>query len=251
MIEKKDLVKTDPTLLHTLPFSASWKRKKEFTKTVKWGDITVTLESPQTINAYDLVTLLQLLKKYIQNSNLFNKVSENLEGKSVIRCKLKPSDFMKERGLENDPHNRESFIDSLFRWKGVDYTESSPKGKLKTSFIYEVFYDKIKDEIEILLNEKFFDFCISKKGLAIDFKQVLQYKSPRTILLDLFIQSTKWNQYHEDLLYEKIGLNDTDMRSWDKRDALRKCFHDIKLHANLDFTYENGYWTNYTQICDS
>ena len=37
----------------------------------------------------------------------------------------------------------------------------------------------------------------------------------------------------------------------DKKKALKKCFEDIKLHANLDFTYENGYWTNYTQICDS
>ena len=251
MEENESKIKSDPTLLHALPFSAKMKRTAGYKKVSKWGNITVTLESLETVNAFDLITLLQLLKIYIQKTGVFRTITKEGSSETILKGTLKLPNLVKERELINDVNNQKVLLESLMRWKDVSYIVETPKRKTKSSFIYEVQFDKDKNEVSLIINKSFFDFCISKNALVIDFKQVLQYKSPRTILLDLFIQSTKWSQYPEDLLYEKTGLNDTDMKSWDKRDALRKCFHDIKLHANLDFTYENGYWTNYTQICDS
>ena len=96
-MEDKQLIKSDPTLLHTLPFSASLKRSKSYHKVSKWGDLTITIESLETINAHDLLTLLHILKIYLQKTGIFKTITKEDSIETILQGTLKLSDLVKRR----------------------------------------------------------------------------------------------------------------------------------------------------------
>jgi DNA-binding transcriptional regulator GbsR (MarR family) len=61
-------------------------------------------------------------------------------------------------------------------------------------------------------------------------------------LLDVFIQSTKWQKYSEELLFERIGLNDSNLAKKEKRRILKKAFFEFNEFNKFNFTFGNEEW---------
>ena len=260
--------KIDPIILHTVPFLPSRTRKENYMIKREWGDRTLTLRAKETINTYDFITLLQLVKDYIQNQSEWEAVGETLEkGKFILRKKIDISNLTKERGVLNKTANRKTILKSILRLAGIDVNMTNKKTNEEnnTKYIYETKYkgshilsdydyyllsegiaqheQEIADykSIEVLANQSFFDFCI-EKGLVIKLDNIFKYSSENTALLDIFIQSTDWVKYNEELLFERIGLNETAMSNIDKRKMLKKTFKEYNNFNDNKFILTENRW---------
>ncbi len=233
--------KIDPVILHTMPFLPAHNRKKDYLIKRRWGTQVLTLRAYETLNGYDLITLLQMLKDYIQNRSKWEKVGETLEpGKFILKREIDISSIAKERNIKNnDASNRKSIINSIKRWASVDcqLVDEKNNSEINTKYIYEskIINTKNYKTMEILINQRFFDFCVNE-GLVIILNEIIKYKHETTILLDVFIQSTKWQRYDEKLLFEKIGLNETNLKEREKRRILKRTFTEFNEN-NKSITY--------------
>ena len=259
--------KIDPIILHTIPFLPSRTRKENYQIKREWGDRTLTLRAKETLNTYDFITLLQLLKDYVQKQSEWEKVGETLEkGKFILRKKIDISALARERGVLNKTANKKTILKSILRLAGIDVNMTNKKtgDENNTKYIYETKYkgdnqiseyDYYKNngisstpqetadykEIEVLANQLFFDFCINN-GLVINLDNILKYSKENTVLLDVFIQSTNWDKYNEELLFERCGLNETAMSEKEKRRLLKKSFTEFNKFNENKFTLTETRW---------
>ena len=243
--------KIDPIVLHTLPFVPTRSRIKGYEMVRKWGDATVTFKAIETLNAYDLVTLLFMLRDYIQNRSQWIKVTKiDKKGRYMLQRTINLEQYAKERLVLNKKINRKNIFKSIRRLKSIDISLTSPQEEIETNYIFEVTWDKEKDPhckiCEVLVNQRFFDFCVTK-GIVVILKRILKYKSEMTILLDVFIQGTKFTKYQEELLFEKIGLNETSLNIRFKRRNLKKIFAEYNKFTDLKFTY-NKFTKNWEMV---
>lgn len=232
-IDNKENSKIDSFLIHSMPFLPTWSRKKDFEIVRNWGKQFIKITAPETLNAYDLISLLQFLRDFIQNKKNYkeNKIKIDEEEKIIYSCKLDLEQFCKERNLSNNKNNRATIYNSfviIFNMKAEIGATKEFKNKNITRFIYEI---KNKDEeykrITLLVNKTFFDFCL-KKGLMINLDKLINYqKNYYAVLLDAFLQSTNFEKYDEELLFEKIGFNETKLKYKTKKDTLKKTFNLI------------------------
>ena len=237
--------KIDPIVLHTIPFLPSHNRKKNYKIERKWGGKTLTLRAGETLNTYDFITLLQLTKDYVQNKSNWVIVGETLEkGKFILKRKIDISLLVKERGIKNKTANRKTIFKSILRLAGIDVNMTNKKtnDETNTKYIYETKQETADyKSIEILANQLFLDFC-AEKGLVIILDNILHYKRETTVLLDVFIQSTNWDKYNEELLFERIGLNETAANEREKRRLLKKAFKEFnKFNENKFILTGNGW----------
>lgn len=245
--------KIDPVILHTTPFLPTHNRKKNYYIERKWGTRVLMLRAKETLNGYDLITLLQLIKDYIQNKSNWETIGETLEkGKFILRRKIDISDLARERGSWNKTSSRKSILNSIERWVSVDVqmTNEKDNSKINTKYIYELkITDKSFKSVELLVNQLFFDFCI-KRGLVVNLDRLIAYKHETTVLLDVFIQSTRFQQYNEEILFERCGLNETSSARGEKRRILKKIFNEFNKSNEVRYFFnkQNNKWERETAI---
>lgn len=163
----------------------------------------------------------------MENKPEWKKTGETLEGKEILKRSLNLTNLTAERGIANKSVNRNSIYQSLERWLSVRITRINNNDLItKTRYIFEIKTDNKKQNVELLVNARFFDFCCNK-GITIILDWLFIYKFSTSILLDVFLQSTKWEQYKEELLFERCGINETNLKKIDKRKILRKTFKEI------------------------
>ena len=237
-----NITRFDPNILHNLPFLPSKIRQKTFKITRVFGTQKLTLTAFETLNHLDLLTLFQLVKDYISNkSNYIN--AGILEDFEVLQGNIDLETMVKDRGLKNQKINRKTIWDSIDRFQDVkvelSYTDSPQVVRTKYIFQSETDNENELYNCKIYINKKFFDFCVSS-GIIIEIEKLFKYKSAYTVLLDVFIQSTKWQKYDEELLFERIGLNDTKLSKKEKRRILKRAFSE---YNGFDFCLLAGKWT--------
>ncbi|MHB1680832.1 MAG: hypothetical protein ACYCTB_10070 [bacterium] len=231
--------KIDPVILHTMPFLPTHNRLKNYQITRSWGDDVLTMQAFETLNAHDLLTLLQMLKDYIQNRSEWLKTGETLENKPILRRSVNIKQYVVERGIRNQKENREVIWKSIKRLSNVLLTLiNNKKGtEIITRYIFEAKSDNNYKTGEVLVNELFFNFCV-EKGLIVNIGRLFLYKQNITILLDVFIASTNFTKYKEEDLFERTGLNNTDMELRKKRLSLKNTFKELNRHqSKYQFNY--------------
>ena len=233
-----NISKFDPNILHNLPFLPSKIRQKGFEISRTFGKQKLTLKALETLNHLDLLTLFQLVKDYIENRSNYIEAGK-LENFEVLKGHINLEKMVKERGLNNRKVNRETIWNSIYRFQSVDVELSFLEaGVIRTRYIFQSITNDEKNlyDCEVFINKRFFDFCV-KNGIIIQIQRLFHYKSAYSILLDVFIQGTKWSSYNEYLIWDRIGLNDTNLPKKEKRRIVRKSFREIKLVSGMDFKF--------------
>ncbi len=239
-----NVIKFDPNILHNLPFLPSKIRQKTFKITRTFGTQKLTLTAFETLNHLDLLTLFQLVKDYIVNKSNYAEAGQ-FENFEVLRAKINLEKLVKQRGILNKKINRKTIWDSIDRFQNVkvelSYTDSAKV--VRTKYIFQSETDNANElyNCEIFINKKFFDFC-AESGILIEIERLFRYSSAYTLLLDVFIQSTKWQKYSEELLFERIGLNDSNLAKKEKRRILKKAFFEFNEFNKFNFTFGNEEW---------
>ena len=181
--------KIDHNTLHFLPFLPTRKRQKGYYIKRTWGELIMEIIAFETLNTYDLVTLLFVTKEYLKAGY---KAGE-LNGKEIAGITIDVKKILKQRGLLTKKANRITFLNSLLRLKTIEIIFTNKKGdKVYTNYLYEIEVDKDILQIKIAANKKFIDFII-KKGILINLERITKYtdKEQYAILLDLYLQGTK------------------------------------------------------------
>jgi hypothetical protein len=242
--------KLDDRTLHFLPFLPSRKRKQMEIER-KWGDVVFKAKAPESLNTYDLITLMFIIKEYL-------KQDWNIKEINVKEAAVKKFDLVKlvkERGVLNKKINRKTLLESMIRLSKVDLFFTKNGKARMTKYIYDVKYDNDYKEIEIFANKKFIETVINK-GILVNLGNFLTLEKELTgrteyaILLYAFMQGSKtkfnvngrkllkWREkYREDLLFDILNLNNTNMDKRKKREKIKKAFN--VLHKNFDIpTYK-------------
>jgi len=250
--------KLDYRTLHFLPFLPTRKREQMEIER-KWGDIIFKAKALESLNTYDLITLMFIIKEYLkQNWDIIE-----IDGKEVALKKLNLVKLIKERRILNKKINRKTILDSIFRLFQVDLFFTKNGKTHMTKYIYDVKYDNDYKEIQIFANKKFIETIINK-GILVNLENFLKLekeangRTEYAILLYAFLQGTKtklningrkllkWREkYREDLLFDILNLNNTNLDKRKKREKIKEAFN--VLHKNFDipkYTYDkfNEMW---------
>ena len=214
--------KLDYRTLHFLPFLPTRKREQMEIER-KWGDVVFKAKAPESLNTYDLITLMFIIKEYLkQNWDIIE-----IDGKEIALKKLNLVKLIKERRILNKKINRKTILDSIFRLSQVDLFFTKNGKTYVTKYIYDVKYDNDYKEIEIFANKKFIEAVINK-GILVNLENFLKLEKEangRTLL--------KWRgKYRENLLFSVLNLNNTNLDKRKKRQKLKEAF--VILNEALD-----------------
>ena len=241
--------KLDHKTLHVLPFLPSRKRQKGFHLQRQWKNLIVDITAFETLNTYDLMTLLFITKEYVANGYKAGYIGEEDDKREVAGITIPVKQFLAERGILNKKVNRETLKKSIQRLKTIYlvFTNTTTKRETHTSYIYEFKVDDKISEIKVYANKKFIDFIIDN-GILVNIERLMLYgdKEQYAILLDLYLQGTKKVTYvnkRKILKYKErytnkeieiaLKLDLTKMRSSDKREIIRNAFKLLKEKGNL------------------
>jgi hypothetical protein len=245
----KNYSKIDHKTLHFLPFLPSRKRNKGFVLTREWGNWILDITARETLNTYDLLTLLYIVKEYILNGFKAGYIGMGKDKREVAGIKIDVKKFLLNRGILNKKANRNTLKKSIMRLKSIDlvYTNKETRIENYTSYIYEFDVDKDIKEITIYANKKFIEFVI-RNGILINLERLKLYgeKEQYAILLDLYLQGTKIEikkknkkiyiyrgKFTNEEIEQALKLDITNMRQSDKRLIIKKAFKLIHEKGNM------------------
>jgi len=269
--KKKDKNTTfvDSNLPRYLPFSASKKRTKDYSiRKTFWGSgLEMEITALESINAYDLKVLLEILNIY-QNYPQKWSYSKLVVEDHIIELagiKLDIEEIIKKRGIKNKKVNRKTFVESLRRWYSAEVRYYANGQEIaNTRYVWEVKPNKDYKTVIIAVNRKFLEFCI-KKGILIDLKRLYLYDGLKekyksyAELLDFHLQGTKEEtqikgkkryyyrrMFKEEDLFNALNLFEIE-REKERRYILKKAFslvHDVGKLPKYILTNKNGtpYW---------
>jgi len=211
--------KLDYRTLHFLPFLPTRKREQMEIER-KWGDVVFKAKAPESLNTYDLITLMFIIKEYLkQNWDIIE-----IDGKEIALKKLNLVKLIKERRILNKKINRKTILDSIFRLSQVDLFFTKNGKTYVTKYIYDVKYNNDYKEIEIFANKKFIEAVINK-GILVNLENFLKLEKEangRTLL--------KWRgKYRENLLFSVLNLNNTNLDKRKKRQKLKEAL-DVPIY---------------------
>jgi len=242
--------KLDHKTLHFVPFLPTRKRTKKFKLEGKWGDTNFMIKAPESVNTYDLVTLMFVTKAYLKENWYAGYIGEGEEKREIAGLKLNLEQVCKERGILNKKINRETILNSLIRLSHIDLFFIKNKQTIMTKYIYEIRYDLDYKKTKIYANKRFIEF-ITEKGILLNLSNFVKLEQTKSeskeyaTLLYAFLSGTKtktrwsnktilkWREkYNEELLFNAIKLNKTNIPLKRKREELKKAFKI--LHKELE-----------------
>lgn len=231
--------KIDSFLVHAMPFVPTRARESDFEITRSWGEKRIKIKSDETLNFYDLISILQLLQDYILNKKKYKsiEIGERDDKLEAFWFPVELDAFVLKRGVENDINNRKTIYKSLERLFKMEI-EIGGKGDppRKTRFIYDLKPNKDFTKAVGFVNKLFYDFCL-ENGMVINIDRLISYKeNGYAVILDTFIQSTEkgYKRYPEGLLFGKLNLNETKMSIKDKRKKLKRAFETTDKNFRYD-----------------
>jgi len=238
------ITKIDHRTIHFLPFLPARNRNLGYKLERKWGKEKIIITAIETLNTYDLITFLLVLKEYSNNAYTIGKIKDKEFAEIVIDVKK----LLKERGIINKKINRETFFKSLKRLRSIELEIITKEARVITSYFYEIEADNELNTIKILANKKYIDQLV-KKGIIINLNRILNYnkKEQYTILLDLYLQGTKnikkgggfsyRNFYKNEEIETALKLDLIDLPKFKKRQIIKKSFENLFKNTNIKYTY--------------
>jgi len=238
------ITKIDHRTIHFLPFLPARNRSLGYKLERKWGKEKIIITAIETLNTYDLITFLLVLKEYTNSAYTTGKIKDKEFAEIVIDVKK----ILKERGIINKKINRETLFKSLKRLRSIELEIITETSRVVTSYFYEIEADNELNTVKILANKKYIDQLI-QKGIIINFNRILSYnkKEQYTILLDLYLQGTKntkksngfsyRNFYKNDEIETALKLDLIDLPRFKKRQIIKKSFENLFKNANIKYIY--------------
>lgn len=241
--------KIDHKTLHFLPFVPSRKRSRGYVLTREYGNSELTITALETLNTYDLLTLLYIVKEYTVHGYAAGYIGEGEDRREIAGIKLDVKKFLAMRGILNKKANRNTLKKSVMRLRTINlvFTNKQTGAERHTSYIYEFDVDKNIEEIKVYANKAFIDFII-RNGVLVNLERLKLYgdKEQYAILLDLYMQGTKIpykhggrthyayrNKFSHDEIEKALKLDLTDMRHADKLEKIRETFHLLHNKGKL------------------
>ncbi len=243
--------KMDHKTLHFLPFLPSRTRKKKFKIEKKWGNAQCVVKAPESINTYDLITLMFMTKAYLKKNWYAGFIGEGEEKREIAGIEMDLEQICKERGVINKKINRETILNSLMRLSHVDLFFKYENREIMTKYLYEIRYDLEYKKAKVYANKRFIEY-ITRKGILINLSAFVKLERTKAeskeyaILLYAFLSGTKtktnwkgttlikWREkYDEQLLFEATNLNATKLSTKRKREELKKAFRIIHDELTL------------------
>jgi hypothetical protein len=241
----KNLSKMHHRIMHALPFLASRKRQKGFDLIRHYGDWSLHMRAYETLNYYDLVTLLFLAKRFLEQDYQELGYRDD-DGRRVVRLSLDLELLVRERGLHNQRTNRHSVVASLERLMDCKFTVIESNGTKTAAWIISALQtDKHEKNVEVDCNARFLEWC--SRGVLVNLGRLVQYgDNGVAVIVDTYLQGTKrraangrW-MYREWIretdLFELIDPHKTQPH-YKLRQQLRNAFALMQAHGMPQYTY--------------
>ena len=241
--------KIDHKTLHFLPFLPTRTRKKRFKIERRWGEAVCVVKAPESINTYDLITLMFMTKAYLKKNWYAGYIGEGDEKREIAGLEMNLEQICKERGIINKKVNRETILNSLIRLSHVDLFFIYDKDEIMTKYVYEIRYDLDYKKAKVYANKRFIEY-ITRKGILVNLSAFVRLERTKSegkeyaILLYAFLSGTKtktewkgktllkWREkYDENMLMNATNINATKLPEKRKREELKKAFS--LLHTEL------------------
>lgn len=240
----KILTKMHHRIMHAVPFVPSRKRQKGFEIVRNYGDWSLHMQAYETLNHYDLVTLLFLAKCYLQHEFEDLGYRED-DGRRVVRIAIDLETLVKERGLHNERVNRHSVVLSIKRLMNCKFTIIAADGTETTAWIISaVSVDAKEKRVEVDCNARFLEWCA--KGILVNLGRLVKYGDHGVaILVDAYLQGTKQKKngrwvyrdwIAENKLFELIDPHG-QMPAYTLRQQLKKAFLLMASHGMPEYQY--------------
>jgi len=255
-IQKKGMVKFDPDTAKTLPISTLRKRIKGWSVEREYNGLKLSIEAFESLNSYDLITLFQMLDDYSKKRDLWEdkgsmKLSDDEERKLVYR-KFNLKELCLQRNILNKKANRKSISDSFKRWYKTEIIYKYPNQTLNTRYIFEFKVDDNFNEIEIIANAQFLDFCLQENKMVMNWGRLIEYgKNYYALQLDIYIQFrtikygktknkyTNPNIIKEETLFNHLGIGEEIKDLKEKRRKSKEAFKKFKEITGIGYIFDN------------
>jgi len=187
---KQHYSKLDHKIVHALPFVPSRKRRKGYEVVRRWSNFELEVFARETLNHYDLITLLLMVRRYIGDDY---EIKGEHDGRKLVSMRFDLAALVKERGIKNDYNNRRTLAKSFLRFKHVDLTFRYDDGETISSWlVYEVKYDERGyRRVEVLMNERFLKYCVDA-GILLNWRRLAAYgNNGVAVIVDAYLQGVK------------------------------------------------------------
>ena len=254
--QRKGIIKFDPDTAKTLPISTNRKRIKFWIVEREYNGLTLSIQAFESLNAYDLIALFQMLDDYSKNNEKW-EYQGTMQINNEIKRILKKRNFdlkelCKQRKISTNKNNRKSISESFERWYKAEliykYKEENPT-EIHTRYIFEYEVDKNFEKMTIVANTNFLDFCL-KNGMAMNWERLIKYgKSYYGLQLDIYLQfntikirkkNTKYaypNIIKEETLFQHLGINDEIKDIREKRRKVKQAFQKFEEITGQKYIY--------------
>ena len=256
-IQRKGIVKFDPDTAKTLPISTNRKRIKSWIVEREYNRLTLSIQAFESLNAYDLIALFQMLDDYSKNNEKWEYRgttkfgSDDFERKLVYR-KFDLKELCKQRNILTKKTNRKSIAESFERWYKAEIIYKRKNDVTKTRYIFEFKVDTNYNYIEIIANANFLDFCL-QNGMAMNWERLSKYgKSYYGLQLDIYMQfraiaygkKTKKYKYpdvvKEETLFKHLGIDEEIKDIREKRRKVKQAFKKFKEITGQKYIYDKS-----------
>jgi len=230
-------------MMHVLPVVPSRKREKGYKKTlsVSWGNIQgVTIYARETLNAFDLLTLLSVTRLFIENEPRDGGIFFDENGNPIRKMytiSTSKYNFLKNyRNLDPSTPNKRQVESSFARLADCTWQYNYASGELlniKIIMDWKITKDK---KYAFWVNKKYIDNIRKKdkRFLKVLMNFIFNCKTDIGKLLVFWLEGQQGNKFHEDILMSVLHLEYSR-----KRDAR------LKLKKSFDDAVQAGYLINW------
>ncbi len=254
-IQRKGIVKFDPDTAKTLPISTNRKRTKSWIVEREYNRLTLSIQAFESLNAYDLIALFQMLDDYSKNNEKWEyrgttKFGSNDFERKLVYRKFDLKELCKQRNILTKKTNRKSIAESFERWYKAEIIYKRKNDVTKTRYIFEFKVDTNYNYIEIVANANFLDFCL-QNGMAMNWERLIKYgKNYYGLQLDIYMQfraiayGKKVKKYKypdvikEETLFQHLGINDEIKDIREKRRKVKQAFEKFEEITGQKYIYD-------------
>jgi len=242
----KNTTKMHHRIMHTLPFVPSRKRQKGFEIVRHYGTWSLHMKAFETLNHYDLITLLFLAKRYLEHD--FQDLGRREDdGRRLVRVDIDLEQLVKERGLHNKRPNRHSVVASLERLMNCNFTVISEEGRTSAWVIAALHHDKQEKNVEVDCNARFLEWCA--RGILVNLGRLVAYgDNGVAVLVDTYLQGRKQQKDGRWVYRDWVGENELfglldphkKMPRFRLRQQLGGAFGLLEQHGMPRYTYNRA-----------
>jgi hypothetical protein len=253
-IQRKGIIKFDPDTAKVLPISTNRKRTKAWIVERVYNGLTLSISAFESLNAYDLIALFQMLDDYSKNNNEWEyqgKMQIDDESERILMKRtFNLKNLSKQRGISTHKNNRKQIAESFKRWYQAEliyqYEGDTP---IHTRYIFEYKVDENYENITIVANTNFLDLCLHN-GMAMNWERLIKYgKNYYALQLDIYLQfraiayGKKIKKYaypntiHEETLFNHLGIEHEVRDIREKRRKTKQAFEKFKEITGIEYIY--------------